>query len=162
MSALFRILNGVDCHVIPIMDARVGPCVGGALALLVATSMMGNVFYWACCSLQSLFLCFPKAIGLLIALYADAAGMGIEVEQTSKSNRRYEELLVSYLDGRKSVLRQRVLSPHPTHEIAPRIDRACNVIEKSRFNGQSFEMAAAHLAPFALQTFDTFRQEGFA
>lgn len=83
----------------------------------------------------------------------------IEVERTLKSFRRYEELLVSYLAGRKAGLWQRVLYLSPTQDLAARVERAYKAVRKARYNGQTFEVTSAHLAPFSFMTFDTFRQE---
>lgn len=83
----------------------------------------------------------------------------IEVERTLKSARRYEELLVSYLDGRKRGIWKRVLYLSPSDDMAARVERAYRAIKKARFHGQTFTVTDSHLAPFSFIAFDSFYQE---
>jgi len=95
-----------------------------------------------------------------IALSPNGQRTAIEVERTLKSARRYEELLVSYLAGRKASLWQHVLYLSPTTEIIARVERAYRAVKKARYNGQVFEVTPAHLALFSFQSIDSFLTGG--
>lgn len=94
-----------------------------------------------------------------IAMSPSGERTAIEIERTLKSARRYEELLISYLDGRKRGLWQHVLYLSPTEEIAARVERAYRAIKKARFNGQSFAVTNSHFALFSFLSFGSFYKE---
>lgn len=89
-----------------------------------------------------------------VAITATGETVALEIERTLKSARRYQEILVSYLQGRKLGLWQRVLYLSPDPVTAARIERAFRSIKTARFQGESFTVQPAHLAPFAFMSFD--------
>lgn len=97
-----------------------------------------------------------------VAISPTGVKCAVEVERTVKSIRRYEDLLVSYLDGRKRGLWQRVVYLSPTPEIAARVERAYRAVKTARFNGKAFDVTVEHLRLFQFSSFDEFRQGAIA
>lgn len=89
-----------------------------------------------------------------VAVTPTGETVALEVERTLKSARRYQELLVSYLQGRKLGLWQRVLYVAPDAASAARIERAFRNLKTARFQGETFKVQPGHLAPFAFLSYD--------
>ena len=89
-----------------------------------------------------------------VAITATGETVALELERTLKSSKRYQEILVSYLQGRKLGLWQRVLYLSPDATTAARIERAFRSIKTARFQGEAFTVQPAHLAPFAFLSYD--------
>lgn len=94
--------------------------------------------------LAELGLKIPDAI----AVSPKGEKVAIEFERTLKSGKRYRELLISHLEGRRRGFWKKILYVCPNVAMALRTQRAYGSIKTARYKGESFKVTPEHLAVF--------------
>ncbi|HVB66216.1 MAG TPA: MobC family replication-relaxation protein [Candidatus Acidoferrales bacterium] len=89
-----------------------------------------------------------------VAMNSTGEIVALEIERTLKSTKRYQELLVSYLRGRKLGLWERILYLSPNSTLVARIERAFHNIKTASYQGETFQVTQGHLEPFTFMTYD--------
>jgi hypothetical protein len=86
----------------------------------------------------------PDAVSLSI----DGEKIAFEIEREIKSTKRYRQILVSHLVGRKQGYWNSIVYLCPNADMAVRLQRKFNLLGSVELNGRKIQLTSEHLQPF--------------
>jgi DNA-binding PadR family transcriptional regulator len=91
-----------------------------------------------------------------VSLSLNGEKIAFEIEREIKSTKRYRQILVSHLVGRKQGYWNSIVYLCPNIDMAVRLQRKFNLLGSVELNGRKIQLTSEHLQPFQFYGYDEF------